>query len=249
MGQLTNDFGQPVGRPLPDWRPPPAPTREPLDGRYGRLEPLDPARHADGLFAAYAAAPDARGWTYLPYGPFADPGAYREWVAGSAASTDPLFFAVSDPAGVPVGVVSYLRVAPPAGSIEVGHIHYAPRARRTPVATEAMYLMMRRAFGLGYRRYEWKCDALNAASREAALRLGLSFEGVFRQATVYKGRSRDTAWYAAVDADWPALRAAFEAWLDPGNFDAAGRQKVRLSSLTAPVLRSRVEESGVRAGR
>ncbi len=144
-----------------------------------------------------------------------------------------MFFAVIDKAhGRPAGVASYLRIAPANGSIEVGHIHYSPTLQRRPAATEAMYLMMKRAFELGYRRYEWKCDALNAASRSAAERLGLTFEGIFRQATVYKNRNRDSAWYAAVDADWPALRDAFEKWLEPGNFDAAGRQRVRLSDLT-----------------
>jgi RimJ/RimL family protein N-acetyltransferase len=135
--------------------------------------------------------------------------------------------------------VSYLRIAPPAGSIEVGHIHYSPRLQRTPAATEAMYLMMQRAFELGYRRYEWKCDALNTASRAAAQRLGLSFEGVFRQVTVYKGRNRDTAWYAAIDAELPALCGAFRTWLDPDNFDEQGHQRARLSDLTRPIVKRR----------
>src|SRR5262249_37161472 len=149
------------------------------------------------------------------------------------------FFAVIDlPGGRPAGLVSYLRITPAAGSIEVGHIHYSPRLQRTPAATEAMFLMMRQAFESGYRRYEWKCDVLNAASRAAAERLGLSFEGVFRQATVYKGRNRDTAWYAAIDAEWPALREAFLGWLDPTNFDGAGRQRARLSDLTGPILKA-----------
>jgi RimJ/RimL family protein N-acetyltransferase len=151
---------------------------------------------------------------------------------------DPLFFAVIDKAdGKAVGVASYLRINPAAGSIEVGGIRYSPRLQRSPAATEAMYLMMQAAFEIGYRRYEWKCDALNAASRAAAQRLGLSFEGVFRQALVYKGRNRDTAWYAAIDRDWPALREAFLAWLAPGNFDGAGRQRTRLTDLTRPILK------------
>jgi RimJ/RimL family protein N-acetyltransferase len=240
MNPTLNDLGQPVGFPLPGWTPPPAPPREPAEGRYCRLEPLDPGRHADALFAANAAAADGRGWTYLAYGPFPTPASYRAWVETCSRGDDPLFFAVIDAAtSRPAGVVSYLRITPAGGSIEVGHIHYAPRLRRTPAATEAMYLMMERAFGLGYRRYEWKCDALNAASRAAAQRLGLSFEGVFRQATVYKGRNRDTAWYAAIDAEWPALREAFRAWLDPGNFDGDGRQRTRLTDLTRPLLKQR----------
>src|SRR5204862_1171815 len=137
--------------------------------------------------------------------------------------------------GQPAGVARYLRIAPANGSIEVGHIHYAPRLQRRPAATEAMYLLMMRAFELGYRRYEWKCDALNALSRAAAQRLGLSFEGIFRQAGVYKDRNRDTAWYAAIDSEWPALREAFEAWLAPGNFDGEGRQRTRLADLTRPL--------------
>ncbi len=156
---------------------------------------------------------------------------------GSCTGTDPLFFAIVDERSErPSGVASYLRITPSSGSIEVGHIHLAPRLQRTVAATEAMYLMMTRAFELGYRRYEWKCDALNRASRTAAMRLGFSFEGVFRQATVYKARNRDTAWYAVIDRDWPALRLAFDRWLDPENFDEQGRQRVALSSLTEPLL-------------
>jgi RimJ/RimL family protein N-acetyltransferase len=208
-----------------------------MPGRYCRLEPLDPGRHAEALFEADAADADGRSWTYLAYGPFPTLASYRSWVEAHGLGDDPLFFAVVEAAtGRPSGVVSYLRIAPAVGSIEVGGIHYAPRLQRTPAATEAMYLMMQTAFDLGYRRYEWKCDALNAASRAAAQRLGLSFEGVFRQATVYKGRNRDTAWYAAIDAEWPALREAFRAWLDPGNFGEDGRQRARLSDLTRPVL-------------
>jgi RimJ/RimL family protein N-acetyltransferase len=235
-----NSLGQPIGFPLPDWRPPPHPPRAPMAGRYCRVEPLDPARHAADLFAAYAREPGGRNWTYLPYEPPATPDAYRDWIDQVCAGSDPLFFAIVDAAtDSPAGVASYLRIAPAAGSIEVGHINFSPLLQRQPAATEAMYLMMRNAFDLGYRRYEWKCDALNAPSRAAAQRLGLSFEGVFRQALVYKGRSRDTAWYAAIDAEWPALRGAFERWLDPANFDAAGRQRMSLSALTAPLLQAR----------
>jgi RimJ/RimL family protein N-acetyltransferase len=223
---------------LPGWSPPPRPPRSPLDGRLCRLEPLDPDRHAAALFAADAVDTDGRTWTYLAYGPFATLADYRAWLTATCLGEDPLFFAIVDRVtGAPAGVASYLRIKPAAGSIEVGHIHLSPGLQRSVAATEAMYLMMRQAFRLGYRRYEWKCDALNAASRAAALRLGLSYEGVFRQATVYKGRNRDSAWYAAVDGEWPALEAAFEAWLDPANFDATGRQRSRLSSLTRPLLK------------
>lgn len=225
----------PLGAPVPGWTPPPPPPRAAMEGRYAVVAPLDPAAHGPSLFAANAA--DDAIWTYMPYGPFPEFGAYRAWLEGAAAGDDPLFFAVIDRAsGAALGVASYLRIAPAAGSIEVGHICYAPALQRSRAGTEAMWLMMARAFDLGYRRYEWKCNALNAASRRLAMRLGLSYEGVFRQAAVVKGRNRDTAWYAAIDAERPALEAAFEAWLDPANFDAAGRQKTRLSDLTRPIL-------------
>jgi RimJ/RimL family protein N-acetyltransferase len=235
MAQRTNEFGKPIGPALPNWTPPPVPPHEPMIGRYCRLEPLTVA-HADALHAGFDA--DPAGWTYLFNGPFPDAGSFAAWVATIAGSSDPLFFAVLD-GGVPVGMVSYLRITPAAGSIEVGHIHYTAESKRSRAVTEAMYLMMRRAFELGYRRYEWKCDSLNAPSRAAAQRLGFSFEGVFRQAIVYKMRSRDTAWYAMIDSEWPALRAAFETWLSPDNFDERGQQKRRLSELTAPLLVAR----------
>lgn len=241
---MTTDFrnalGQPVGAPLPGWKPAPRPPRTPMEGRFCRVEPLDPARHGDPLWAANALDRDGRNFTYLTAGPFATPEAYFEWLNGSCRGDDPLFHAIVDRAsGQAVGVASYLRIDPANGVIEVGHINYSPLLQRRPAATEAMHLMMKRAFELGYRRYEWKCDALNAPSRAAAQRLGFSYEGLFRQAVVYKGRSRDTAWYSVIDAEWPALRAAFERWLDPANFDAAGNQRVSLSSLTAPLVKTR----------
>lgn len=150
---------------------------------------------------------------------------------------DPMFHAIIDKAsGKAVGVASYLRINPGAGSIEVGHINYARALQKTPAATEAMHLMMKQAFDLGYRRYEWKCDARNAGARAAAQRLGLSYEGMFRQAMIYKGRNRDTAWYAAIDSEWPALRDAYESWLDPANFDENGKQRGSLSAATGPLL-------------
>lgn len=237
-----NAFGQPVGAELPDWAPPPPPPREAIEGRYVRLEPLDPARHAAELFEAFSADAQGRNWTYLPSGPFETRASFDLWLAEIAAKLDPLFFAAVDRAtGKAVGVSSFLRIQPQAGSIEVGHILFSPAMQRTRLATEAIYLHMKRAFELGYRRFEWKCDALNAPSRRAAQRFGLSFEGVFRQATVYKGRTRDTAWYAAIDSEWPRLSHAFETWLGPANFDADGRQLQRLSDLTAPLLVARDE--------
>jgi RimJ/RimL family protein N-acetyltransferase len=223
------------GAPVSGWTPPPAPGPAVMAGRFVRLERLDPACHADDLFAAYTGA-DAV-WDYLPYGPFATLASYRDWAAGMAGQTDPFVYALCDATtGRAGGVASFLRITPAAGSIEVGHIALSPVLQRSPAATEAMSLMMGWAFGAGYRRYEWKCDALNLPSRRAATRLGLSFEGVFRQAAVVKGRNRDTAWFAAIDAEWRALSAAFAAWLDPANFDSAGMQRQPLSALTAPLL-------------
>jgi RimJ/RimL family protein N-acetyltransferase len=240
MTAVLNALGQPIGFAVEGWTPPPRPPREPMQGRYCRVEPVDIARHAADLYASNRAATDPRDWTYLAYGPFESLEDYRAWMQRVCLSDDPLFHAIIDNAtGKAVGVASYLRIEPASGSIEVGHINYSPLLQRTPAATEAMYLMMQRAFALGYRRYEWKCDALNARSRAAAQRYGLSFEGVFRQATVYKGRNRDTAWYAAIDQEWPALQAAFLQWLDPANFDQSGRQRVRLADLTAPILKQR----------
>ncbi|MCL4506707.1 MAG: GNAT family N-acetyltransferase [Chloroflexi bacterium] len=226
-----NEFRQPVGLPVPGWAPPPRPPRAPLTGRFCRVEPLDADRHAADLFAANSVD-DGRMWTYLSVGPFARFEDYDAWMRRVTPGDDPLFHAIVDAAsGKAVGVAAYLRIDPPNGAIEVGHLAFSRRLQRTPAATEAMYLMMRRAFELGYRRYEWKCDALNAPSRAAAQRLGLRFEGIFRQAVVYKGRSRDTAWFAAVESEWPALQAAFERWLAPANFDAQGRQRARLAEM------------------
>lgn len=224
-----------LGPPVPDWMPPPHPLRAELEGRWCRIEPLDPARHAEALFAANGGS--IRMWDYMPNGPYPDLGSYLDWAKGAAKSGDPLFYAVIDKAdGRAKGVVSYLRITPAAGVIEVGNIAYSPPLQKTRAGTEAMFLMMRNAFDLGYRRYEWKCNAFNAPSRRLAMRLGLSFEGVFRQHMVVKGRNRDTAWYATVDAEWPTLRAAFETWLSPANFDAEGQQRQSLSALTRPLL-------------
>jgi RimJ/RimL family protein N-acetyltransferase len=223
--------GLPVGAPLPDWEPRPRPGRDALAGRYCRLEPLVADPHAAALFEAYGHDHEGVGWTYLPYGPFGDLDEFRGWVAEQSSRDDPLFFAILDAGGNPVGVASYLRINPDMGSIEVGHIRYSPLLQRTRAATEAMYLLARRAFDeLGYRRYEWKCDDLNAASRRAAERLGFVHEGTFRQDRIYNGRNRDTAWYSITDAEWPAIRGALEAWLEPSNFDERGEQRTRLAT-------------------
>jgi RimJ/RimL family protein N-acetyltransferase len=241
MTERTNELGQPIGFAVNGWTPRPPPPRTAMTGRTCRVEPLDPERHVPDLFAANQAAETAADWTYMAYGPFDTLEDYCAWMERDCTGDDPLFHAVVDAAsGRAVGVASYLRITPAVGVIEVGHIHYAPALQRTPAATEAMVLMMARVFDeLGYRRYEWKCDALNARSRRAAARLGFRFEGVFRQATLYKGRNRDTAWFAVIDRDWPALKQAFERWLDPANFDADGRQRESLSALTAAAGPSR----------
>lgn len=220
-----------IGAPVPGWSPPPRPPRAPLAGQYVRLEPLSAEIHAGALFRANAAS-DAI-WDYLPYGPFASAAAYHRWMREATAGDDPVFYAVKNlDSGRWEGVASFLRITPEAGSIEVGHINFSPALQKTRAATEAMFLMMEWAFGAGYRRYEWKCDARNLPSRRAAQRLGLSYEGIFRQATVVKGRNRDTVWFAAIDAEWSALQEAFAAWLAPGNFDAQGRQREHLGDLT-----------------
>ena len=230
MSGRTNELGQPIGEPVSGWTPRERPPRTPMVGRWCRLEPLDPARHAAQLHAANATDGDGRMWTYLTMEPFASEEAYRAWADRAAASEDPLFHAILDALGRAVGVATFMRIDPAMGVIEVGNIAYSPLLQRTAAATEAMYLMMRRAFDeRGYRRYEWKCDALNAPSRAAAERLGFHYEGLFRQALVYKGRNRDTAWYSITDKEWPARKAAFEAWLDPANFDVDGRQRRALA--------------------
>jgi RimJ/RimL family protein N-acetyltransferase len=236
----VNPFGQPIGADLPGWAPPPAPSRDPIaGGRLVELVPMRPEVHAEDLWSSNATAADDRSWTYLPAGPFATFDAHREWIAAAAGSDDPLHYAVVEMArGRAVGMAAYLRIMPASGSIEVGWIHYSPALARTAGATEAMYLMMRHAFSLGYRRYEWKCDSLNEPSRAAARRLGFTYEGTFRQATVYKGRTRDTAWFSILDSEWPRLRLAYEQWLDPANFDAQRQQRARLSELTVAALRS-----------
>lgn len=226
----VNELGLPIGAAVDGWKPPPRPSRRVLEGQWCRVEPLDLERHAEELFAANSMDREGRMWAYLSYGPFETLANYREWLALRVPSDDPLFFAFVDTGtGRAAGLGSYLRIEPDSGSIEVGHLQFSPLLQRTPAATEAMYLMMRNAFELGYRRYEWKCDSLNERSRRAAERLGFRFEGVFRQATVYRGRNRDTAWYSIIDSEWPALKQGFIAWLNPDNLDESGRQKRTLT--------------------
>jgi RimJ/RimL family protein N-acetyltransferase len=217
----------------------PSPARRPqrcmIEGRHVTLAPLDPQAHADTLWERAAGPQNDHLWVYLFNGPFHDRAAFDADLAAKAASEDPLFFAIIDnSSGSTTGYAAFLRIEPAHRCIEVGSILYTPVLQRTRGATEAMYLMARHVFeALGYRRYEWKCDALNAPSRRAALRLGFTFEGIFRQHMIVKGRNRDTAWYAMLDSEWPARKAAFECWLNPSNFDADGAQKVSLSALNS----------------
>lgn len=226
----TNDLGQPVGQVVSGWSPRSRPGNAPMIGYLVRLERLDPGRHGTDLHAANAADPDdARSWTYLPYGPFAGLADYAPWLDRIAAAQDPLFFAVCDArTNRALGLLSLMRTDPANGVIEVGHIKLSRDLARTAAATEAIYLVMARVFDeLGYRRLEWKCDALNAPSRAAAERLGFRFEGIFEQAVIVKGRNRDTAWYALLDRDWPRVRAAMQAWLSPDNIGSDGKQPQR----------------------
>ncbi len=232
MESHQNHLGLPVGAPLPGWSPRPPPPRTAMAGRFCTVAPLDPERHAAELFAAYAEDVEGRLWTYLPRGPFAALDEYRGWAEAASRDDDPLTHAIIDNAtGQAVGTAAYMRIEPAVGVIEVGSITYSPRLQRRPAGTEAMYLMMRRVFDeLGYRRYEWKCNSLNAPSRAAAARFGFEYEGLFRQATLTRGRNRDTTWFSIIDSEWPARRGAFERWLDPANFAADGTQHRTLAS-------------------
>lgn len=221
--------GQPVGLPV-DQTPAQPPGPVTLAGRYGRVEKLD-MRHAADLWQAYAGHDHI--WTYMStYGPFADTAAFSKWLASRVALEDPYSYAIVEPSGRAVGIATLMEIRPAMRVCEVGHIVYSPALMRTLLGTEAQYLLARYAFEtLGYRRYEWKCNALNAASRRAALRYGFTYEGTFRQHLIAKGRNRDNAWFSMLDSEWPSRKAAFERWLAPGNFDAAGKQKVSLSEL------------------
>jgi len=237
--ERTNELGQPIGFAIPGWSAPPFPPHFTLAGRYCRLEPLEVSRHARDLWAAQADDATSSRWTYSYSGPHASLEEFEEWMSGAQVSRDPQFYAIVVD-GRAVGMASYLRIDPKNGVIEIGHIYYSPRLARTRAATEAMYLFMANAFDLGYRRYEWKCDSCNLPSRAAATRYGFTYEGKFRQATVYKGRNRDTCWFAIVDADWRSgLKDAYLRWLEPSNFTATGAQQLRLSELTEPFVHAR----------
>ena len=228
-----NEYDQPVGEPVPDWSPRLLPAQVTLKGEHCRLEPLNADRHAAELYAAYRTGSDHRDWTYMFTGPFEDPQDYRRYAEEAAAGSDPRHYAVISQAdSTAVGTLSLMRQDPSHGVIEVGNVMFSPMMKRRPISTEAQFLAMRYVFeDLGYRRYEWKCDSLNAPSRTTAERLGFTFEGIFRQAVVYKGRNRDTAWYSVTDTEWPTTKHAFEAWLSPENFDEQGLQRRTLAEL------------------
>ena len=233
MAEHLNDLGLPIGVAITDWKTVPRPPTTAMEGRFCQLEPTDVEQHAAGLYEANRLDLEDRIWTYLPYGPFLGLPDYQDWMMRTCLGDDPKFYTIVDKAsGKPVGVASYLRIMPETGVIEVGHINFSPAMQRSPVATEAMYLMMKRVFEeLGYRRYEWKCDALNERSMTAARRYGFTFEGIFRQAAVYKNRNRDTAWFSILNSEWPDTKKAFETWLSPDNFDADGHQHQSLATL------------------
>lgn len=224
-----NEYDQPVGLDLPDWTKRSRPCADRLEGQYCRLEHLDFKKHKDDLFEAYRNT-EASSWTYLPHGPFQDEEVFSLYLSAIAASNDPFHYAIIDYAnGKAMGSLSLMRIDTYSGVVEVGHIIYSDALKKSRVATETQYLLMRYVFDdLGYRRYEWKCDALNAPSRAAASRLGFQYEGIFRNAVIYKNRTRDTAWYAMIEEDWPALKEAFCSWLNEDNFDEEGRQISKL---------------------
>ena len=226
-----NQFGQPVGEALIDWQPRQPPSRVTLKGRYCYLEPLR-VEHADALFRAYHLAEDTRSWTWLLREPDATAADFSQWVASVSDLPDPMHFTEFDSqTHSPVRTLALMRIDPKNGVVEVGHVHFSPLLSRTPMSTEAQYLLMQYVFDtLGYRRYEWKCNSLNEPSRRAALRLGFQYEGRFRQALVIKGHNRDTDWFSIIDAEWPALAKAFENWLATDNFTADGTQRRSLES-------------------
>lgn len=237
---VTNEFGQQIGEQVRGWTRRPQLPHSVMTGRWCRVEPLDVERHAHDLFQSNREDAGGRNWTYLNSEPFKEFEAYATWLQRMCAGVDPFFHAIVDGrTEKAIGVAAFLRIDAGNGVVEVGHINYSPSLQRTTAATEAMYLMMRRVFDeLGYRRYEWKCDSLNAPSRAAAKRLGFVYEGTFRQALVYKGRNRDSAWFSMLDREWPAVKAAYERWLLPSNFDEHGAQREKL------VVGAYAEQSG-----
>ncbi|PHM36628.1 amino acid acetyltransferase [Xenorhabdus mauleonii] len=226
-----NEYGQPIGLAVPHWIPREYPSLNLIVGQYCRLERINSSKHADSLYLSYQMAQDDRNWTYIPVGPFSERSEFDKYIEDLESSQHSLYYAIIDPlTGNALGTLALMRIDPQNGTIEIGHVVYSPKLKKTRIATEAQFLLMNYALEqLGYRRYEWKCDALNEPSRKAAIRLGFTFEGIFRNAIVYKGRSRDTAWYSITNEDWPVLKRTFEEWLSPSNFDDNGNQLLTLS--------------------
>ncbi len=223
----VNEYGQPIGKPIDNWKGCKYPDADLLSGSYCQLRRLNIADHGASLYESLSIPDSERLWTYLSYGPFEEFDSYKAWLTSCTKSTDPLFYAILDKKGNNVlGIMSYLRITEKVGVLEIGHILFSQKLQRTSMATEAIYLMLKYAFDeLGYRRVEWKCDSLNALSTKAAKRLGFKYEGEFAKATIYKNRNRDTKWFAIVDSEWAVLKLAYQAWLHPSNFDELGAQK------------------------
>lgn len=233
---VINEHGQAIGDPLPDnWTSPPRLQPVFLTGKHVQLEPLAET-HLESLWDAMGADISGAGWTYMVNEPFKDATALRAWIKQASIAEDAVSVAIIDRRnGRALGWASFMRIVPEQACVEVGNIRLSPLMQGTVLSTEAMHLMMSHAFDQGYRRYEWKCDAFNEPSRRAALRLGFTFEGVFRNATIYKSRNRDTAWFSVIESEWPALKVAHRAWLDAANFDSAGKQIRKLSAFSEGV--------------
>ena len=230
MSNHVNTLGQPIGFPLPNWRPCQKPSTTTMVGHYCRIEQLCSAKHGEDLWQAFSVDKEGRIWTYLPYGPFTEKAQLLKWIDSHKKSADPVFYAIIETtSNQALGIASYLRIQPEVGVVEVGHINYSPALQQTTAATEAMYLMMKHVFELGYRRYEWKCDNQNQGSKKASKRLGFSYDGLFKQASMYKNRNRDTAWFSILDKDWPTLKAEYQRWLALDNFDTDQKQLRKLS--------------------
>jgi len=229
---MQDKLGQTLGAIVNNWTGVKMPERINLLGQYCKLEALNIDAHGAALFDVFSQDKEYKNWTYLPYGPFESVESYKLWLKNTSNGSDLIFYVVvNQKNGEVLGIVSYLSINPKHGVIEIGHVHFSSKLQKTPIATEAIFLMIQYVFDeAGYRRCEWKCNALNESSKNAALRFGFSFEGVFRQALVVKGRNRDTAWYSILDSEWPEIRKAFILWLQPENFDKAGKQKVNLKS-------------------
>lgn len=239
MKNQTNELGLTVGFDVKDWLGAQTPNDDVLQGKYCHCQPLNLERHSEQLYNAYMQDKENRVWVYLPYGPFDSLDGYRDWMNAACFNGDPKFYAIVDNVTQQaIGVASYLRINPLHGSIEVGHINYSPQCQNTIAATEAMYLMMKNAFDMGYRRYEWKCNALNEKSCNAAKRLGFTYEGTFRQMMVVKGCNRDSAWYSLLDGEWQVIDKAYQQWLCADNFDDQNQQKIALTHLTKEALAS-----------